>query len=267
MTRRLGRKGMVLFFSLVLCMSSGILFGLTFDGAVSIGENIMPDMAKAFQAKTGITFTSIKSAGSSVGFKSGMDGTVDVGGVARQLTTSEKGLKPYYQIIGYDAVALFVHKNNPVKGLTSEQTKSIFLGKIKNWKDVGGKDAPITAVCPDKTARPGIVSNFVSLVMSNVDPVNVKSFQGQHAHTEYLEKDENAITFDSFSFTSSLIKPILIDKIEANTKNIASGDYPVSLPLILVTKKVPSGDLKKFFDFVLSDEGQAIIGKKFVTVK
>ncbi len=254
-------------FCMIFCAGPCILSALTFDGAVAIGDNIMPDMSKAFEAKTGIKFTSIKSGGTDVGFKSAMDGTIDVGGVARKLTADEKNAKPYYQIVGYDAIAIFVHKNNPIKGLTSEQIKSIFLGKIKNWKEVGWKDAPIIAVCPDKTKRPGIVGNFVNLLMSKVEPTNAKVFEGSHAHAEYLEKTENAITFDSFSFTSNLIKPIMIDGVEANTNNISSGDYPVSLPLILITKKVPSGDLKKFFDFVLSDDGQAIIRKKFVAVK
>jgi len=134
--------------------------GLTYEGSTTIGENIMPDAVKAFESKTEIKFDKVGGLGSGKGFKAVMAGEVDLAGVSRPLDADEKKLKPYYQTIGYDAVAIYVNEKNAVKGLTKEHLKGIFTGKIKNWKEVGGKPAEIVVITEIKAGGRATIKEF-----------------------------------------------------------------------------------------------------------
>ena len=141
-------KNATLFF-LMVCMVfvAGAAYGsdeLSYSGSSTIGMSVLDAGAvKAFEQKTGIKFKSIEQPGSGKGIQALLDGKVTLAGASRSLKPEEKAKKLLGTAIGYDAIAVFVHKNNPVKNLTKEQVKGIFTGKIKNWKEVGGKDALI----------------------------------------------------------------------------------------------------------------------------
>jgi len=266
--RKIVRKLLVFFGVLVMLLVIGQLVeaqGLTYEGSTTIGETIMPEAAKVFEAKTKIKFDYIGGLGSGNGFKAVMEGKCYVAGVSRALKPNEKKQKPYYQIIGYDAIAVFVNKRNPVKDLSKEQVKGIFTGKIKNWKEVGGKDAEIVVVTERKTG--GTITAFKELALDDAEFGPTKEIDTQNECVKYVAKDENSITHASIAFKEPGIKYVIVDNVEPNVQNIRSGSYPFSRPLILVAKKLPKGNLKKFFDFILSPEGQEIVKKNFVSVK
>ncbi|WP_054696526.1 substrate-binding domain-containing protein [Geotalea toluenoxydans] len=120
------------------------LADITYSGSSTIGTGILKaGAADAFANKTGKKLASIEIPGSGKGVKALIEGKVMVAGASRPLKPEEKKEKLSSTTIGYDAVTVFVHKNNPIKNLSKEQLKGIFTGKIKNWKEVGGKNAPI----------------------------------------------------------------------------------------------------------------------------
>jgi len=266
-------KKMLFFFVTTAVVIFGIMpgvaesRGLTYEGSTTIGENIIPEAVKAFEAKTKIKFDSIGGLGSGKGFKAVMEDKCDVAGVSRALTADEKKQKPYYQIIGYDAIAIFVNEKNPVKDLSREQVKGIFTGKIRNWKEVGGKDAPIEVITEIKTGGRATIAAFKELALDNAEFGPSKEIDKPHDCVKAVAQNENAITHGSLAFKEAGTKYITINKVEPDIKNVRSGAYLFSRPLLLVSKGLPKGDLKKFFDFVLSPEGQAIVGKNFVPVK
>ena len=240
---------------------------LTYEGSTTIGENIMPEAAKAFEAKAGIKFASIGGLGSGKGFKAMMEGKVNIAGVSRSLTTDEKKLKPYSQTIGYDAIAVFVNEKNTVKNLTKEQIKGIFTGKIKNWKEVGGKDAKIFVITEILTGDRATIKAFRELALDDAAIYTDKEIDKPHDCAKAVAADANAISHASLAFAEPGIKAISVGSIEPTNANVRSGAYLLSRPLLLVTKELPSGDLKDFFGFILSPEGQAIVKKNFVPVK
>ena len=241
--------------------------GLTYEGATVISETVMPDLASAFEAKTTVKFDKIGGAGADKGFKAVIEGKADIGGLSRALSREEKKEKPYYQTIGYDAIAIFVHEKNPVKNLSKEQLKGIFTGKITNWKEVGGKDAKITAVTEFKTGGRGTLKIFKELILRNSEFGATKELDFARDCVNYVATDENAISYASLCFSAAGTKSVALEKIEPSASNIKKGSYLLSRPLILLTKALPAGDVKKFFNFVTSAEGQAIMAKKFVPVK
>ena len=129
---------------------------ISYSGSSTIGMSILEAGAvKAFEQKTGLKFKSIEQPGSGKGIKALLEGKVTVAGASRKLEAEEKKQNLIGTAIGYDAIAVFVNKKNPVNNLTKEQIKGIFTGKIKNWKEVGGKDAPIrvnTEIAGEKRA-------------------------------------------------------------------------------------------------------------------
>ena len=116
---------------------------IVYVGSSTIGEHVIEAAATAFAATTGIRFSSIQTQGSGKGLEMVLQGEAQLAGVARSLTPAEKWRRLYYEIIGYDALTVFVHPDNPVKGLSRLELRDIFAGRITNWKQVGGRNAPI----------------------------------------------------------------------------------------------------------------------------
>jgi len=257
--------------SVIACISviPGVALagGLTYEGSTTIGENIMPEAAKAFESKTKIKFAAIGGLGSGKGFKAAMEGTADIGGISRALTHDEKKQKPYYQTIGYDAIAIFVNGKNPVNSLSKDQIKGIFTGKITNWKEVGGADAKIVVVTEVKTGERATIKAFKEMALDDAEFGPSKEIDKPHECVQSVSSDEYSITNASLAFKESGVKVVTVNKIEPSAQSIRSGAYLLSRPLNLVSKELPSGDKKAFFDFILSSEGQSFVGKKFVTVR
>ncbi|MDP2158346.1 MAG: phosphate ABC transporter substrate-binding protein [Nitrospirota bacterium] len=249
---------------------------LSYSGSSTIGMSVLDAGAvKAFETKTGVKFKSIEQPGSGKGIQALLDGKVTLAGVSRTLKQEEKNKKLLGTAIGYDAIAVFVHKNNSVKNLTKEQIKGIFAGKIKNWKEVGGKDAPIkpnTEIAGQKRAT---MLAFQEMAMDNSEyGSGFKEIDLPRDQIVDVAKNEDAICSVSFGLLAAVpsdlrsnVKAVTINGVEPSDKNIQSGAYLISRPLLLVTNGLPKGNVKKFIDFMLSAEGQKIVNINFVPVK
>jgi phosphate transport system substrate-binding protein len=272
-------KKIALFLFSVLFISAAAAFAgdeLTYSGSSTIGMSILDAGAvKAFDQKTGIKFVSIEQPGSGKGIQALLDGKVTLAGVSRALKSEEKAKKLLGTAIGYDAIAVFIHKNNPVKNLTKDQVKGIFTGKIKNWKEVGGKNAPIepnTEIAGEKRAT---MLAFQEMAMDNAAyGTGFKEIDFPRDQIVDVAKNENSICGVSFGLLAAVsgdlrgnVKAATVNGIAPTDANIQSGAYLISRPLLLVTTGLPKGDVKKFIDFMLSPEGQKIVGMNFVPVK
>jgi len=247
-------------------MPQGVLAkGLIYEGSATIGETVIPEAAKAFETKTGVKFDKVGITGSSDGLKAVLAGQASVGGMSRALKRDEKEQKPYYQIIGYDGNAVYLHAKNPVQNLSKEQLKGIFTGKITNWQEVGGNEAPITVVIANKTH--GTVQEFQKAALDGTDYKPTKEFPNPSDCVDYVATDEHAITNAALAFKTPKTQVVSIDNQYPSPESVKSGTYPFSRPLLLLAKGLPQDDLKKFFEFMLSDDGQKIVGKYFVPVK
>ncbi len=240
---------------------------LSYSGSSTIGDNIIPAAARMFREKTGVNFSSIENPGSGKGMKAMIEGRVDISGASRPLKDSEKKEKIFYQVIGYDAIGIYVHKDNPVNKLTGNQLKEIFTGDIKNWLEVGGNDAPIVCITEIMGEQRGTMLVVQNIAMDGAayraDRLEVDKPEHQ---VEALIKNKNGIAYVSIAFERPGIKVISIDNISAEPKNVRSGAYLLSRPLLLVTLGLPKGERKEFIDFMLSPDGQKSVAKKFVSI-
>jgi len=269
----------LIFFIAGIVTLPGAVFGekiLSYSGSSTIGMGILEAGAlKTFEEKTGVKFTSVDMPGSGKGIQALLEGKATVAGVSRELTQKEKDNNLFGTVIGYDAIAVFVHNNNAVKNLSKEKLKGIFTGRIKNWKEVGGKNAPIepnTEIAGEKRAT---MLAFQEMAMDNA-PYGSGFRQIDFPRDQISEtaKNENAICTVSMGLRSRLsahlrdkVKVVTVNGVEPTETDILSGSYVISRPLLLVTKGKPRAEAKRFIEFMLSTEGQKKVGINFVRAK
>jgi phosphate transport system substrate-binding protein len=240
---------------------------LSYEGATTIGTNIMPEVAALFRARTGVTFSSIGGAGADAGFKAAVEGRATFGGVARELTNEERARVGGYEVIGFDVMGVFVNAENPVEGLTRAELVEIFTGRATSWKQFKGPDWAITVYSERVSGGRATVKAFKDMVLGGEQYGPLKEREDATDCVRDVATDKGGITASSVSFAIPGVRTLCVDGSSPTRGAVRRGAYPLKRPLILVTKDVPAGDTKVFLAFMLLSEAQAIIARKFVPVK
>ena len=257
----------VLFVSLALIAGTAYAEELKFAGCSTSTISYMKDVAKAYEAKTAIK-VDVKGGGATLGIKSAGAGTVDMGGTCRYLIEDE-GKDTKLTIVAYDALVFIAHKSNPVGNVTKAQMINIFEGKIKNWKELGGEDKPIIVVERHEE------TDGVRLMLNDKLGYKIKlaesAIKVQSSNEVEKEIEKNPYAFGvtgSGSAVQRELKLLSYNGAAPNKENYLNGKYPLIRPLYLATKKgEPSEKTKKFFEFLLSDEGQLVVSKNAISIK
>jgi phosphate transport system substrate-binding protein len=253
-------------------MFAGMAFAAPLSGNLTIsGSTTVKPVADALAADfmkkhKGVKIT-IAEGGSGAGIKDVNEGRVNIGNASRALKdTDPQGLVAH--TIGYDALAVIVHPKNPVKGLTKDQVTKIFSGEIKNWQEVGGKNAPIFV--NQRAVPSGTLTYFQEEFMVGADKkaIPLVATAKHHASNKILmaavAKDQNAIGFTSLGSAQKTVKALTIDGSVPTVKNAIAGTYTHFRPLNMVTKGEPTGLAKAFIDYAKSSTGQKIVAKSWI---
>ena len=238
---------------------------ITIDGSTTVGP-----IAKAFAEYTMQHNPDMKivvsESGSGNGAKSLMNGTCDIAAMSRFMKDKEytaavqKGIKPVPHVIAVDGIAVIVHPSNSVKGLTMEQLKDIYQGKIKNWSELGGADRPIVKIGRETTS--GTFETFKELVMDGQAVAdNTEKVGSNGAARARVQSTKAAIGYVGLGFVDRTVKALPINKVKPTSETISSGIYPIARPLFLFTNGYPKmgTPLHAFVTFYLSETGQEII--------
>ncbi|MCM2333878.1 MAG: phosphate ABC transporter substrate-binding protein [Anaeromyxobacteraceae bacterium] len=247
-----------------------------YSGSSTIGQSIlqMAGARRAFEAKSGVKFGALEVPGSGKGIEALLSDKANVAGASRPLKADEKAKGVVATVIGYDAVAVFVNVDNPVDKLTRAQLKGIFTGAIKNWKEVGGKDAPIAVNTEIQGAKRATMEMFNELVMDKAPyGAGFKEIDLPKDQIVEIAKDPNGIGTPSLGLLAAVskdlrakVKAVAVDGVAPTDEAVRTGAYPVSRPLNLATKGPPAGAVKTFIEYMLTPEGQAFVEKDFVGV-
>ncbi|PKM77193.1 MAG: phosphate-binding protein [Firmicutes bacterium HGW-Firmicutes-15] len=237
--------------------TSGLTGTLTIAGSTSV-QPFSEVLAEKLMASNKGLQINVQGGGSSVGVEAAISGAAGLGSVSRALTADEKSKGLVDTIIALDGIAIVVHPSNTVKALKTEDIMNIYLGNVKNWKDVGGPDSLITVVSREDGS--GTREAFTSLVMNKKDIIKTAIIQNSTgAVATTVAGDNNAIGYVSLSSISQKVKAVYIDGTAPTEANVKAGSYKLQRPFTYVTKGAPTGLSKAFIDFVLSPEGQKII--------
>lgn len=228
-------------------------------------------LAERFMAENPGKTVQVTGGGSGTGIAALINGTTDVANASRPMKDAEKqqvqqkrGVPAIEHPVALDGLAVYVNEKNPLQTLTLAQLKAIYLGEVKNWKDLGGADAPI--VLYGRENNSGTYAYFKEHVLADEDfAAETQSLPGTAAVVNAVARDPNAIGYGGIAYGTG-IRAVPVKKDEASPaiaptmENVTSGAYPISRTLFMYTAGEPTGDVKAYIDFAQSDAGQKIAG-------
>jgi phosphate transport system substrate-binding protein len=251
----------------VLCLAAGAWAeNLEIKGSTTVLP-IAQKAAEAFMKVHPDVNVSVSGGGSGNGIKAIIDGTTDIADASRFIKDTEVGLaveKGVYPVpfgVAYDCIVPVVHPSNPVSDLTLDQLKSIYEGKIKNWKEVGGPDRQIVVISRDTSS--GTYEVWEEKVMKKERVYPGALLQASNgAVAQAVSKNKNAIAYVGLSYLNDDLKSVTVAGIPATLETALNGSYPISRVLYMFTKGWPKGRILQFISFVMHPEkGQKIVAE------
>ena len=221
---------------------------------------------------------SVTGGGSGTGIAALINNTVDLANASRQIKDEEiaeaqsKGVEPVEHIIARDAIAVIVNPENPVNELTLQQISDIYSGKTTNWSEVGGDDRPIVKL--SRETNSGTHVYFLETVLRlgskedktlfSTDTLLLPSSEGIISE---VRDNPNAIGYDGLGYVPDDLKMIAIAKeagglyVLPSIETVNDKTYAIARDLYMYTNGEPTGVIKDYLDWILSDEAQQIVAE------
>ena len=248
---------------------------IVMDGSTTVLPFGQAAVEQFMKENAGVKF-SVSGTGTGNGFKSLADGSAQIANASRFIKDSEikscmdKNVYPVPFAVALDCIVPIVHKDNPVKGLSHAQLKDIYSGKVTNWKEVGGADAPIVVVGRDTSS--GTYGTWQEMIMDKGEKTRVtpkaQVASSSGAMLSSVSKNKNAIGYEGMGYVNKTVKGLQVDGVSATAATARSGKYPLSRYLYMFTNGWPKGEVLDFIMYMQSDAGQKIVnGTGFVSLR
>ncbi len=276
----------ILIFSFILtsCGSTDSSAETTSDSPAQYIENKGSDTivnlalawAEKYQTEHPDVRISVTGGGSGTGIAALVNGTVDIANASRKIKDEEtaeaqaNGVTPVEHIIARDAIAVIVNPTNPVSELTLQQISDIYSGKYTNWQEVGGEDWPIVKL--SRETNSGTHVYFLETVLRLGDKENKTFFSmdtlllpSSEGIISEVRQNPNAIGYDGLGYVPNDLKMIAIAKEEGGAyvlpsiETVNDKTYAIARDLYMYTNGEPTGIVKEYLDWILSEEAQQIV--------
>ena len=271
------RKLVTAFIALVVLSAATMAMAapIVMDGSTTVLPFGQAAVEQFMKENAGVKF-SVSGTGTGNGFKSLADGSAQIANASRFIKDSEikscmdKNVYPVPFAVALDRIVPIVHKDNPVKGLSHAQLKDIYSGKVTNWKEVGGADAPIVVVGRDTSS--GTYGTWQEMIMDKGEKTRVtpkaQVASSSGAMLSSVSKNKNAIGYEGMGYVNKTVKGLQVDGVSATAATARSGKYPLSRYLYMFTNGWPKGEVLDFIMYMQSDAGQKIVnGTGFVSLR
>lgn len=252
---------------LTLCLTANLVFAgnIVIKGSTTVLP-IAQKVAEAYMKEhPGVKIT-ISGGGSGNGIKALIDGSTDIADSSRFIKSKEvklaveKGRYPVPFAVAYDCIVPVVHPDNSVANISMDQLKDIYMGKIKNWKDIGGPDRKIVVISRDTSSGTYEVWHEKMLKKERVFPgALLQASNG--AIVQAVSKNKNAVGYIGLGYMDKGVKALTVGGVKGSEETTLNGTYPISRPLYMFTPGWPKGDTLKFINYVIHPEkGQKLVG-------
>jgi phosphate transport system substrate-binding protein len=222
----------------------------------------------------------VSGGGSGTGIAAMINGTVDIANASRSMKEKEmklaekNGQNPIEHVVGYDALAVFIHKDNPATSMTIEQLKDIYArgAKVKKWSDMGvtvpGCKDEIVVVSRQNNS--GTYAYFKKAVLGKKGRYRqgTLDMHGSKDVVDLVEKTPCAIGYSGLAYATDHLATVCIGKettedcVSPSVATASDRSYPIARPLFMYTNGEPQGAIKDYLDWIKSDEGQCILQNK-----
>ena len=238
--------------------------------------NVAQAWAEEYQKVAADVAVEVSGGGSGVGIAALEKGTIDIANASRNMKTEEfdlakknTGKEPREIVCGFDAMAVYVNKDNPLNEISLDQLKQIYAegGTVTKWSQLGVK---IPGASDDEIVRisrqssSGTYEFFREHVLRKVDfKLGSRDMNGSKEVVELVTSTKTAIGYSGMGYATGEVKMLNI-KTEAGVfaptvENTVNKTYPLARSLLMYTLGEPEGAVKNYIDWILSDAGQAIV--------
>jgi phosphate transport system substrate-binding protein len=235
---------------------------LRIAGSTSM-QPLMEDLGQAYTDQREYVTVDVQGGGSGLGIALARENRIDIATASRKLTAGEEkdpetGAKRlWWTAIAQDGIALVIHPQNAVGGLTLPQARDIFFGRILDWEEIGGIPGEIVVVSREDGS--GTREVFEEIVMEERRvTLTAIVMPSSEAVVEYVARHPTAI-----GYLSPQVKALPVEGVSPTPVTIQSGAYPLTRPLYLLTGQQPAGEVKAFIEFALSPAGQAVVEQRY----
>jgi phosphate transport system substrate-binding protein len=259
------------------------------DSVVNKGSDTMVNLAlawaEAYHVLRPELSIAVTGGGSGTGIAALINNTVDIANASRAIKPEEladaeaHGVRPVEFVVARDAIAVIVHRSNPVDRLSLDQISRIYSGEIRNWAEVGGEDRPIVRL--SRETNSGTHVYFLEEVLRlgqkdnptlfSADTLLLPSSEGI---TSELAYNRNAIGYDGLGYVTDEVKVLAVAVDPAgpyllpSAASVNDGTYPIARDLYMYTAGQPSSGAQAYLDWIIGPDGQAIVTQLgFVPVK
>lgn len=242
--------------------------------------NLVQGWAETYKSIAPTVTVEVSGGGTGVGIAALIRGTVDFASCSREIHTDEienakraTGKEPHFVVVGYDGIAIYVHKNNPLEEISLEELAAIFEenGSITNWSQLG-VNVPGCAkgniILVGRQSSSGTFVYFREHVLGNRDfKMNIRSMNGSKEVVELVSVTPCAIGYSGMGYASEHVKVLKVSFKKGESacfpteENIISGKYPLARPLYLYWLGELDEHKKNFIKWILSDEGQTVVAR------
>jgi len=251
--------------------------------------NVAQAWAEAYPKVNPDVIVAVSGGGSGTGIAAMINGTVDIANASRKMKKKEikkaksMGQNPIENVVGFDALAVFIHKDNPAKTLSIPQLARVFGrgGDATKWSDLGLKVPGCKSdkiVVVSRQNNSGTYAYFKKAVLKTAAKAGVikkGSFRqgtldmhGSKDVVDLVEKTPCAIGYSGLAYATDHLKMVCIaDKdggqcVSPSVATASDRSYPIARPLFMYTNGEPKGAIKEYLDWILSDVGQCILKNK-----
>ncbi|MBI1281233.1 MAG: hypothetical protein GC179_24110 [Anaerolineaceae bacterium] len=164
--------------------------------------------------------------------------------------------------IGQDGIALITHPKNPIDGLTSEQLRSVYLGHVARWSEIGGNDTPVTIISREDGSSTR--AEFEKLLLG--ERLTTQSAQiapSSAAMMSSVSALTGSIGYVSMSYVNSSVKAIAVDGILPTPATVYDNTYPLRSNLYIVGMTEPQNVYRDFVGWIQGPDGQRIVGLRY----
>lgn len=229
---------------------------LSMNGSTSM-EKVIKAVNGAFMEKNKGVTVNLNLTGSGTGIQEASEGKCDIGNSSRKLK-DEEAEKLDATVVGLDGIALVVNPVNKLEDITLQDLAKVYSGEITNWKELGGDDKSIVVIGREDGS--GTRDGFESIVMGDKEPKYAQELESTGSVINAVATTDGAIGYASLANVDETVKALKVGGIEATEENVKSGAYEVQRPFICATLKGSDNKLvKAYLDFILSEEGQALV--------